>query len=146
MQVCATVQGLTHGFRSVAVNVPSPDRVVVECMYPLSGLHRLFSIYRFESDTVGVGHITTSPSLTGTVNQSITHCLTLLVIRWNIASFDFLCFRSWNQHHEADSHSYSHHTSNKTNQKTCRFSARLPPPCSLRQSFTLQILRKSEKR
>ncbi|XP_040887283.1 uncharacterized protein LOC121177134 [Toxotes jaculatrix] len=33
------------------------DRVTVQCTYPLAGLHRLFSVYRFESDTTGVGRI-----------------------------------------------------------------------------------------
>nr|XP_020441551.1 uncharacterized protein LOC109951402 [Monopterus albus] len=33
------------------------DRVLVQCMYPLAGLHRLFSVYRFESETAGVGSI-----------------------------------------------------------------------------------------
>ncbi|XP_073331308.1 uncharacterized protein [Pagrus major] len=33
------------------------DRVIVQCTYPLAGLYRLFSMYRFESDTVGVGRI-----------------------------------------------------------------------------------------
>ncbi|KAM7366286.1 hypothetical protein PAMP_015738 [Pampus punctatissimus] len=33
------------------------DRVTIQCTYPLAGLHRLFSKYRFESDTAGVGRI-----------------------------------------------------------------------------------------
>nr|XP_046237646.1 uncharacterized protein LOC124055071 [Scatophagus argus] len=33
------------------------DRVTMQCTYPLAGLHRLFSVYRFESDTAGVGRI-----------------------------------------------------------------------------------------
>ncbi|XP_068164956.1 uncharacterized protein [Antennarius striatus] len=33
------------------------DRVTMECTYPLAGLHRLFSVYKFESDTAGVGKI-----------------------------------------------------------------------------------------
>ncbi|XP_062300448.1 uncharacterized protein LOC134005541 [Scomber scombrus] len=32
-------------------------RVTMKCTYPLAGLHRLFSVYRFESDTAGVGRI-----------------------------------------------------------------------------------------
>ncbi|XP_041821643.1 uncharacterized protein LOC121626954 [Chelmon rostratus] len=32
-------------------------RVTLQCTYPLAGLHRLFSVYRFESDTAGVGRI-----------------------------------------------------------------------------------------
>lgn len=31
--------------------------VTVQCTYPLAGLRRLFSLYRFESDTDGVGCI-----------------------------------------------------------------------------------------
>ncbi|KAG8006157.1 hypothetical protein GBF38_005335 [Nibea albiflora] len=39
------------------------ERVKLQCTYPLAGLHRLFSAYRFESDTVGFGKIihTTEP-------------------------------------------------------------------------------------
>ncbi|CAB1423932.1 unnamed protein product [Pleuronectes platessa] len=33
------------------------DRVTVQCTYPLAGLHRLFSFFKFESDTTGVGSI-----------------------------------------------------------------------------------------
>ncbi|CAJ1086211.1 uncharacterized protein LOC117807237 isoform X1 [Xyrichtys novacula] len=32
-------------------------RTVIQCTYSLAGLHRLFSVYKFESDTVGVGSI-----------------------------------------------------------------------------------------
>uniref|UniRef100_A0A3P9KKL7 Zona pellucida protein AX 4 n=1 Tax=Oryzias latipes TaxID=8090 RepID=A0A3P9KKL7_ORYLA len=40
-------------------NVPSGDDkgVTVQCSYPLNGLSRLFSVYRFESDTEGKGTI-----------------------------------------------------------------------------------------
>ncbi|XP_033465018.2 uncharacterized protein LOC117245646 [Epinephelus lanceolatus] len=40
------------------------ERVIIQCTYPLAGLHRLFSVYRFESDTDGVGSIihTTKPT------------------------------------------------------------------------------------
>ncbi|KAM6960376.1 uncharacterized protein LKV04_021942 [Tautogolabrus adspersus] len=41
-----------------AVSANATERVVIQCTYPLAGLHRLFSVYRFESDTVGVGSIT----------------------------------------------------------------------------------------
>ncbi|XP_070786318.1 uncharacterized protein [Enoplosus armatus] len=33
------------------------ERVTIQCTYPLAGLYRLFSVYRFESDTAGVGRI-----------------------------------------------------------------------------------------
>ncbi|XP_071388115.1 zona pellucida protein AX 4 [Centroberyx affinis] len=33
------------------------DKVTVKCTYPLAGLHRLFSVHRFESDMPGVGRI-----------------------------------------------------------------------------------------
>ncbi|TDG99756.1 hypothetical protein EPR50_G00197110 [Perca flavescens] len=33
------------------------DRVTMQCTYPLAGLLRLFSVFRFESDSAGVGHI-----------------------------------------------------------------------------------------
>lgn len=32
-------------------------RIKLQCTYPLAGLHRLFSKYKFESDTEGVGRI-----------------------------------------------------------------------------------------
>lgn len=39
-------------------NAPSLScRVTMQCTYPLSGLHRLFSVYRFESEDAGIGHI-----------------------------------------------------------------------------------------
>ncbi|XP_077357257.1 uncharacterized protein LOC144004145 isoform X2 [Festucalex cinctus] len=34
-------------------------RLVVQCTYPLEGLHRLFSTYRFESDNPGIGSMIT---------------------------------------------------------------------------------------
>lgn len=38
-------------------------RVIIQCTYPLAGLYRLFSVYKFESDTAGYGSIirTTQP-------------------------------------------------------------------------------------
>ncbi|XP_035849390.1 uncharacterized protein LOC116049020 isoform X2 [Sander lucioperca] len=36
------------------------DRVTMQCTYPLAGLLRLFSVFRFESDTAGVGRIVRS--------------------------------------------------------------------------------------
>ncbi|XP_020483403.2 uncharacterized protein [Labrus bergylta] len=33
------------------------ERVVIQCTYPLAGLRRLFTVYRFESDSEGVGSI-----------------------------------------------------------------------------------------
>ncbi|XP_019713849.1 uncharacterized protein LOC109508363 isoform X3 [Hippocampus comes] len=33
------------------------ERLVVQCAYPLEGLHRLFSTYRFESDDPGTGSV-----------------------------------------------------------------------------------------
>ncbi|XP_061814864.1 uncharacterized protein [Nerophis lumbriciformis] len=35
----------------------SNERVVVQCTYPLDGLHRLFSMHKFESDSPGSGSI-----------------------------------------------------------------------------------------
>lgn len=43
-------------------------RVAVKCTYPLASLHRLFSFFRFESDTAGVGSIiNAAQSKAGTV-------------------------------------------------------------------------------
>ncbi|XP_051284839.1 uncharacterized protein LOC127379376 [Dicentrarchus labrax] len=36
------------------------DKVMVQCTYPLAGLYRLFSVYKFESDTAGIGRIVRS--------------------------------------------------------------------------------------
>uniref|UniRef100_A0A3B5AY31 Zona pellucida protein AX 4 n=1 Tax=Stegastes partitus TaxID=144197 RepID=A0A3B5AY31_9TELE len=33
------------------------QKITLQCTYPLAALHRLFSVYRFESDTIGVGRI-----------------------------------------------------------------------------------------
>ncbi|XP_061664728.1 uncharacterized protein LOC133494694 isoform X2 [Syngnathoides biaculeatus] len=38
-------------------NSDATERLVVQCTYPLEGLHRLFSTYRFESDDPGAGRI-----------------------------------------------------------------------------------------
>ncbi|KAM6960326.1 uncharacterized protein LKV04_021884 [Tautogolabrus adspersus] len=43
----------------------SLEKVTMQCTYPLAGLHRLFSVYRFESDTEGVGRIVHSTHATG---------------------------------------------------------------------------------
>ncbi|XP_035004278.2 uncharacterized protein LOC118102293 [Hippoglossus stenolepis] len=40
------------------------DRVTVQCTYPLAGLYRLFSFYKFVSDAAGVGNIVHSSLLT----------------------------------------------------------------------------------
>uniref|UniRef100_A0A8P4GNG4 ZP domain-containing protein n=1 Tax=Dicentrarchus labrax TaxID=13489 RepID=A0A8P4GNG4_DICLA len=40
-----------------AVSVNTTERVMVQCTYSLASLHRLFSLYKFESDKVGVGRI-----------------------------------------------------------------------------------------
>uniref|UniRef100_A0A3Q1FQU3 Zona pellucida protein AX 4 n=1 Tax=Acanthochromis polyacanthus TaxID=80966 RepID=A0A3Q1FQU3_9TELE len=34
-----------------------PFRIKLQCTYSVAGLHRLFSMYKFESDTIGVGRI-----------------------------------------------------------------------------------------
>ncbi|XP_019951333.2 uncharacterized protein [Paralichthys olivaceus] len=34
--------------------------IKVQCTYPLAGLHRLFSVYKFDSDTPGIGNIVRS--------------------------------------------------------------------------------------
>ncbi|TNN67940.1 hypothetical protein EYF80_021909 [Liparis tanakae] len=52
-----------HGMSTV-VSDDATEGVMIQCTYPLAGLHRLFSAFRFESDTVGVGSIirTTQPT------------------------------------------------------------------------------------
>ena len=56
-------------------------RVIIQCTYPVAGLHRLFSVYRFESDTVGYGSIirTTQPTA-GT--------LVCLLPEWDLSILD----------------------------------------------------------
>lgn len=44
-------------FWSYAVTLRFSFSVTVQCTYQLAGLHRLFSVFRFESDTAGVGTI-----------------------------------------------------------------------------------------
>ncbi|XP_033466050.2 uncharacterized protein LOC117246301 isoform X2 [Epinephelus lanceolatus] len=46
-----------HALKNPADSSYDIDRVTMQCTYPLAGLFRLFSMYRFESDTVGVGRI-----------------------------------------------------------------------------------------
>ncbi|XP_060887980.1 uncharacterized protein LOC132958917 [Labrus mixtus] len=40
-----------------AASAKVTERVVIQCTYPLAGLHRLFAVQRFESDSEGVGSI-----------------------------------------------------------------------------------------
>ncbi|AWO97592.1 putative histone deacetylase complex subunit SAP25 [Scophthalmus maximus] len=55
-----------HHSVSKAASEEITDRVTVQCTYPLAGLHRLFSTYRFESDSAGIGSIIhTMPSTAG---------------------------------------------------------------------------------
>ncbi|XP_031697308.1 uncharacterized protein LOC116379493 [Anarrhichthys ocellatus] len=42
---------------SSQVHSDAVERVMVQCTYPLAGLHRLFTTFRFESDTPGIGGI-----------------------------------------------------------------------------------------
>ncbi|XP_071316141.1 uncharacterized protein [Trachinotus anak] len=42
---------------SKAASEDTTEKITVQCTYPLAGLHRLFSVHRFESDTVGSGSI-----------------------------------------------------------------------------------------
>ncbi|XP_071316154.1 uncharacterized protein [Trachinotus anak] len=54
------------------------DRVIMQCTYPLAGLYRLFSVYRFESDTVGVGSIVHSAHSTEDVQRPTIKPTTVL--------------------------------------------------------------------
>ncbi|KAI4788494.1 hypothetical protein KUCAC02_035819 [Chaenocephalus aceratus] len=49
---------------SQVVSDNAKERVTMQCTYPLSGLHRLFSVHRFESDAAGIGSLlhTTHPA------------------------------------------------------------------------------------
>ncbi|XP_068444416.1 zona pellucida protein AX 4 [Clinocottus analis] len=44
--------------RNTAVSDDATEGVIMQCTYSLAGLHRLFSVLRFESDKVGVGSMT----------------------------------------------------------------------------------------
>ncbi|XP_041635526.1 zona pellucida protein AX 4 [Cheilinus undulatus] len=48
---------LSRALKNPADSSTDIDRVIIQCTYPLAGLHRLFSVYRFESDSEGVGSI-----------------------------------------------------------------------------------------
>lgn len=58
----------------------------MQCTYPLAGLYRLFSVYKFESDTVGVGRIVHSALSTEgrwfTCINHITRCR-MLIVFWS---------------------------------------------------------------
>ncbi|KAI9543314.1 hypothetical protein NQZ68_011963 [Dissostichus eleginoides] len=65
------------------------ERVTMQCTYPLSGLHRLFSVYRFESDAAGIGSLlhTTHPAA-GLQNPTIqpTSALTTTLATTTLAT------------------------------------------------------------
>ncbi|KAF3837097.1 hypothetical protein F7725_004561 [Dissostichus mawsoni] len=46
-----------HALKNPADPSSDIDRVTMQCTYPLSGLFRLFSVYKFESDKAGFGRI-----------------------------------------------------------------------------------------
>ncbi|CAJ1086212.1 uncharacterized protein LOC117807238 [Xyrichtys novacula] len=46
-----------RALKNPADSTDDVDRVTLQCTYSLAGLHRLFSVYRFESDSEGVGRI-----------------------------------------------------------------------------------------
>ncbi|KAM9833282.1 uncharacterized protein ACBT44_005224 isoform 1-T1 [Syngnathus typhle] len=60
---CGSKVKLRHGnviyrneiFYSKNVSEDVDERLMVQCKYPLEGLHKLFSMYRFESDDPGIG-------------------------------------------------------------------------------------------
>nr|XP_020484894.1 uncharacterized protein LOC109980739 [Labrus bergylta] len=54
------------------------DRVTMQCTYPLAGLHRLFSVHRFESDTDGVGRIVHSTHATGDLMDPTKEPITVI--------------------------------------------------------------------
>ncbi|XP_068569968.1 zona pellucida protein AX 4 [Cebidichthys violaceus] len=67
LNTCGTTIKLSMGnvtylneiFYSGRSRVPSDavERVIIQCTYPLASLHRLFTTFRFESDTAGIGSI-----------------------------------------------------------------------------------------
>ncbi|KAM6960325.1 uncharacterized protein LKV04_021882 [Tautogolabrus adspersus] len=59
----------------------SLEKVTMQCTYPLAGLHRLFSVYRFESDTEGVGRIVHSTHATGGLQSPTIQPTTVSTIR-----------------------------------------------------------------
>ncbi|XP_028994635.1 uncharacterized protein LOC114848361 [Betta splendens] len=55
-----------------SVVAEAPQRVIVQCTYHLAGLHRLFSAFRFESDTAGAGAIVRTARTDADVQSSTT--------------------------------------------------------------------------
>ncbi|XP_070849899.1 uncharacterized protein [Chaetodon trifascialis] len=53
-------------------------RVTLQCTYPLAGLHRLFSVYKFDSDTAGVGRIVHSAHSTEGLQSPTVEPTTML--------------------------------------------------------------------
>ncbi|XP_060951796.1 zona pellucida protein AX 4 [Limanda limanda] len=76
-----------HSSDSQVASEPITERLIVQCVYPLAGLHRLFSVHKFESDTPGVGKIirtsqsSTEFQQTTTVKPSTEHRTTLAARR-----------------------------------------------------------------
>lgn len=77
-QVASTLLVIKSSWTSHKANSLSLScRVTMQCVYSVAGLHRLFSVYKFESDTVGVGRIVHSAHSTegrwfdDKLNQSI---------------------------------------------------------------------------
>ncbi|XP_053716012.1 uncharacterized protein LOC128755926 [Synchiropus splendidus] len=67
---CGAIVKLNGGMvtykNEIFLHDPSAEKLAtLQCTYPLEGLHRLFSVYRFDSDNVGVGTITHSAPPTG---------------------------------------------------------------------------------
>ncbi|XP_074479923.1 uncharacterized protein LOC141760757 [Sebastes fasciatus] len=55
----------------LSLNDDATERVTIQCTYPLAGLHRLFSVYRFESDEAGIGSIIHTPQPAGLQSPTI---------------------------------------------------------------------------
>ncbi|XP_062300451.1 uncharacterized protein LOC134005542 [Scomber scombrus] len=56
---------------SKQVSDNATESVIIQCTYPLAGLHRLFKVYRFESDMAGIGHIHNTHSTEGLQRPTI---------------------------------------------------------------------------
>ncbi|XP_023130760.1 uncharacterized protein LOC111571698 isoform X2 [Amphiprion ocellaris] len=57
------------------------DGIKLQCTYPLAGLHRLFSVYKFESDTIGIGRIVHPEHFTEGSQSTTTELTTMPTTR-----------------------------------------------------------------
>lgn len=113
-------------------------RVTIQCTYPLAGLYRLFSVYRFESDTAGVGHIVHSARTAE--GRWFNGPTTWTHVTWHVACWLTvwpLYSRSTESHHQAHYSASNSSVHYQTHQKTHLHTTRVLCSCSAHQSIQL---------